>query len=73
MASTVKETKAKIERHSRVKRTVHQLLITAFVSVYPLLVAVEDWDALPALLPTIGFVAFGAIVTDVYNRVKPAK
>lgn len=69
---TVKEQKARTERRSRVRRTAIQLAITAFTAVYPTLVSVSDWNALQAILPTLGFIAFGAVVTDLYNRVRPA-
>lgn len=69
---TIKEQKVRSERRSRVRRTVHQLAITAFIAVYPTLVTVSDFDALQAILPTLGFVALGAVVTDLYNRVRAA-
>lgn len=69
---TVKQQKARTDRVVRVKRTVQQLAITALVSVYPTLITATDWNALQALLPTLGFIALGGIVTDLYNRVRPA-
>ncbi len=71
-ALTLKEKKKIHARRARVIRTTHQLAITAFLAIYPLLVQVSDLGALQAILPTVGFVAFGAVVTDIYNRVKPA-
>lgn len=70
--SRVSEAKKRADRRQRVKRTVIQLAITAFTAIYPTLVGVSDWNALQAILPTLGFIGFGAIVTDIYNRVKPA-
>lgn len=69
---TVKEQKARTDRLVRVKRTAIQVAITAFVSVYPAFVTATDWNALQALLPTLGFIALGAVVADLHNRVKPA-
>lgn len=69
---TAKEAKKKADRVTRVKRTAAQFGIVALLAVYPTFLNVTDWSALKAALPTIGFVALGAIVTDVYNRVKPA-
>lgn len=72
MVQTAKEIKKKAERTSRVRRTVHQLLITAFVAIYPILITIGDVDALRAVLPSIAVVGIGAVVTDIYNRVRPA-
>lgn len=69
---TLKEKKAIASRRSRVMRTVHQFLIVAVVAIYPVFQTATDWGALKALLPTLAFVALGAIVTDIYNRVRPA-
>jgi len=69
---TLKQKKKIHDRRTRVKRTALQLAITAFLAVYPTLIQVSDLNALQAILPTLGFVAFGAVVTDLYNRVKPA-
>lgn len=71
-AKTLKEKKAIAARRSRVVRTVHQFLIVAFLAVYPTLVTLTDFGALKAALPSLAFVALGAIVTDIYNRVRPA-
>jgi len=69
---SAKEAKKDRERKSRVVRTAHQLAITAFLAVYPVLVTVTDLDSLEAVLPSLGFIVFGAVVTDVYYRIRPA-
>ena len=69
---SAKEAKKKKDRRARVSRTAQQLAITAFIAIYPTLVSVSDLGALRAILPTVLFVGLGAVVTDIYNRVKPA-
>jgi len=69
---SIDELKKKQDRIQRVKRTAIQLTITAFTAIYPVFITATSWSALTALLPILGFIALGAVVTDIYNRVKPA-
>ena len=70
---TAKEAKKIADRKVRVKRTINQAGILALVAVYPTVNAITDWGALKAAIPALGFVALQALITDLYNRVSPAK